>query len=93
VPGIGVRVTLAEGIGPDALLFGESTGRVIVGTDRPEALLERARATGVPAARIGETGGDRLVIAPEGGDPWIDRPVAELRDAWSAGLPRRLAVS
>ncbi|MBW2312927.1 MAG: phosphoribosylformylglycinamidine synthase subunit PurL [Deltaproteobacteria bacterium] len=89
-PGIGARVELRNGIRPDALLFGESTGRVIVATDSPDALLERAHAAGVPAARIGETGGDRVSITPTGGEAWVDIPVQELHAAWAAGLPRRL---
>jgi len=89
-PGPGARVTLREGIRPEALLFGESTGRVIAASEAAPALLERARRAGVPATLVGETGGDRLVIAAEGGGAWIDRPVAELHAAWSRGLPRRL---
>jgi phosphoribosylformylglycinamidine (FGAM) synthase-like enzyme len=92
-PGPGVRVALADRIRPDALLFGESTGRVIVATERPDALLARARAAGVPAARIGATGGERLVIAPDGGEPWVDAPLTELHAAWAMGLPRRLEAS
>jgi phosphoribosylformylglycinamidine synthase II len=47
-----------------AILFGESASRVVVSarTSAVHDVLERARAAGVPAARIGETGGDRLVI-------------------------------
>jgi phosphoribosylformylglycinamidine synthase len=92
-PGPGARVALAGTVRPEALLFGESTGRVLAASEAPDALLARARAAGVPAARIGETGGDRLVIAAEGGGEWIDRPVAELHEAWSGGLPRRLEVA
>jgi len=92
-PGPGARVTLAEGLRPDALLFGESTGRVVVATPVPDAVWEGARAHGVPAARIGETGGERLVIGPPSGRPWIDAPVERLHGIWSRGLPRRLEVS
>jgi len=89
--GPGASIELADRMRPDALLFGESTGRVIVASDAPDALLARARAAGVPAARIGETGGERLRIAsPDGGDAWVDASVAELHAAWASGLPRRL---
>jgi phosphoribosylformylglycinamidine synthase len=74
----------------DALLFGESTGRVLVATDEADALLARAAAAGVPARRIGETGGDRLVIAPAAGPAWIDSELDRLAAIWERALPRRL---
>jgi phosphoribosylformylglycinamidine synthase subunit PurL len=66
-------------------LFGESTGRVLVGTADPDALLARARAADVPSARIGTTGGDRLVI-----DRLIDLEVATLAATFERAIPRRL---
>ena len=87
---VGVRVTLGETLRLDALLFGESTGRVLVASNDPEALLARAAAAGVPARRIGETGGDRLVIAPPGGRPWIDTKLDHIAAIWERALPRRL---
>jgi len=100
---IGARVELADGIRPDALLFGESTGRVLVATGNCDALLERARAADVPARRIGTTGGSRLVIrhAPltvlASGGPsasesmgWIDADLASLEAIWARAIPRRL---
>jgi len=90
---IGADVTLADAIRPDALLFGESTGRVIVTSADPDALIERARAAGVPATRIGTTGGERLRIAPAQGAAWIDAPLAELHAIWSRALPRRLEAA
>jgi phosphoribosylformylglycinamidine synthase subunit PurL len=65
---IGARVELAVAPSPiDALagLFGEAPSRVIVsaGPDRVADILARASAAGVPARRIGETGGDALAIA------------------------------
>jgi hypothetical protein len=45
----------------------------------------------VPAAPIGETGGERLVIGPAaGGAAWIDAPVARLHEIWARAIPRRL---
>jgi len=96
---LGARVVLSDRIRLDALLFGESTGRVIATTDRAGALLERAREAGVPAQRIGETGGERLQIGPPASDEsdgervwWIDRAVTQLRSVWEQGIPRRLEV-
>jgi phosphoribosylformylglycinamidine synthase II len=87
---IGVRVTLSSRLRLDALLFGESTGRVLVGTDDAEGLLARAREARVPAARIGATGGDRLCVGPATGRPWLDVEVARLATLWEQALPRRL---
>jgi phosphoribosylformylglycinamidine synthase len=90
---VGARVALSDAIRPDALLFGESTGRVIAASERAEALLAAAGEAGVPARRIGRTGGERLVIGPPGGEPWIDAGVAELREIWARALPRRLEAA
>ncbi len=87
---IGASIELEGGIRPDALLFGESTGRVVTATANPEALLEAARAVGVPAAVIGRTGGDRLRIGAPGEEAWIDQSVAALRETWQRALPRRM---
>jgi phosphoribosylformylglycinamidine synthase len=86
-------VTLAEAIRPDALLFGEAPGRVVVATADADALLERAAAKGVPARRVGTTGGERLCIASPAGRAWIDTPVAKLHALWENGIPRRLEVA
>ncbi len=90
---VGVRVELAETLRAEALLFGESTGRVVTATAEPERLLALAREHGVPARAIGETGGARLVIAPAGGRAWIDAPLASLHEIWARALPRRLEVA
>jgi phosphoribosylformylglycinamidine synthase len=90
---VGANVTLREEFRPAALLFGESTGRVIVATDDVGALLARAAEHAVPAQRIGDTVGDALRVGPPGGPTWIDTPVAKLRALWENGIPRRLEVS
>ena len=90
---VGLRAELPERLRPDALLFGESTGRVVVSTRDPQALCAAAEAARVPARRIGRTGGERLVIGPDGGEPWIDATVEELRTLWERAIPRRLEVA
>jgi len=90
---VGARVTLDDSIRPDALLFGESTGRVIATTSRPDALLALAAEHEVPARRIGTTGGDALWIGATSGEAWIDSGVARLRAVWENGIPRRLEVA
>jgi phosphoribosylformylglycinamidine synthase subunit PurL len=87
---VGARVELADRLRPDALLFGESTGRVIAATDDAERLLALARERGVPAARVGETGGERLRVGAPGAHPWLDEPIDELQAIWRDAIPRRL---
>ncbi|MGZ4448042.1 MAG: phosphoribosylformylglycinamidine synthase subunit PurL, partial [Nocardioides sp.] len=69
-------------------LFAESTARVLV-TVAPgdeERLADLAARHGVPLTRLGETGGDALVV--EGS---FELPLDELRTAWTATLPAALA--
>jgi phosphoribosylformylglycinamidine synthase len=87
---VGAEVRLEAALRPDALLFGESTGRVIAATGDAAALLRAAQQEGVPAREIGRTGGARLRIAGRGAAPWIDVPVARLRAIFERALPRRL---
>jgi len=87
---VGCEVTLHQSLRLDVLLFGESTGRVVVASREPEALLVLAQERGVPAVRIGTTGGSSLRIAPSRGTPWIDAPLARLASIWERALPRRL---
>jgi phosphoribosylformylglycinamidine synthase II len=89
---VGAAVELVERFRPDALLFGESTGRVVVGTPDAGPLLELARRMKVPARAIGRTGGSRLRIGTGAGAPWIDEPVAALRAIFERAIPRRLAA-
>jgi len=90
LPGVGVRVQFPDVLRPEAWLFGESTGRVLISTAEPEALLRAARSAGLPARRVGETGGERLVIRGESGRLWIDESTEALYHIWSRALPRRL---
>ena len=87
---IGVEIELSDSIRPDALLFGESTGRVIVATQDLEGLEALAAGCGVSLRRIGRTGGPRLVIRPPQGESWIDAELDRLHGLWWNALPRRL---
>jgi phosphoribosylformylglycinamidine synthase len=89
-PRIGARVELADRLRPDALLFGEAPGRVLVATPDAGEVLRRAREQGVPAREVGRTGGERLVIGPVGGPAWIDAPLERLRAIWADAIPRRM---
>jgi phosphoribosylformylglycinamidine synthase II len=83
--GIGVAIEPGAVEGPaHAFFFGEDQGRYVV-TARPgdcEALLAEARRAGVPAARIGTTGGQALELAGEA--PIL---IAALREAFESWFP------
>jgi phosphoribosylformylglycinamidine synthase len=85
---MGARIDLEDGLRPDAMLFGESHGRVVVSARRRHLtrLREVARRAEVPMAVIGEVRGTRLEI----GD-LIALDVAELKQRWTTALPRVLA--
>ena len=87
---VGARVELLDSLRPDALVFGESTGRVVVATADAKQLLALAAQHGIKACRVGTTGGERLAIGPAGARPWIDEPVDALHAIWAGAIPRRL---
>ena len=80
----------------DALLFGESPSRIIVTTapGAAQELLESASQTGVPAALIGEVGGNQLNVSvhSETGHQTctLSLTLQELSDAWEHSFERRL---
>ena len=81
----GVTIDLGELDCPrsDALLFGESHGRVVITTSEAEAgaAIERAKLLGVSAARIGTvTGGETLDIVI--GETHLSWELNELHDVW-----------
>jgi phosphoribosylformylglycinamidine synthase subunit PurL len=70
-------------------LFSESASRAIVSVagGQTKTVLARAAALGVPAAVIGRTGGDRIVMRVDG-DGGIDCTVAEAEQHWTNGLAK-----
>jgi phosphoribosylformylglycinamidine synthase len=86
--GIGFAVTLPGDLPPHLSLFSESASRAVVSVDpgRAERLEELAAALGVPFARIGETGGPRVVI-----DGAIETTVEELATVYEGAIPALLA--
>jgi phosphoribosylformylglycinamidine synthase subunit PurL len=70
-----------------AELFSESASRIVVSVaaSNEEELLKRAAAAGVPARRIGTTGGTRLEIAIQGTKA-IDVTVAAAEHVWATAL-------
>jgi phosphoribosylformylglycinamidine synthase len=94
--GVGATVTLPDvldagdrpaGQAALAALVSESASRALLAAP-PEAADEleaAATAAGVPATRLGATGGDRLIVPGV-----LDLPLAHLRDAYEGALPRAL---
>jgi phosphoribosylformylglycinamidine synthase len=70
-----------------AELFGEGSGRVVLGVapDDLAGVLAAAEAAGVPAVRLGLATGDRVVVKD-----LVDLPLEELRSAWRDRLPAAL---
>jgi phosphoribosylformylglycinamidine synthase len=95
----GIAVTLAEScfdtgeIGAtvelDGSLFSETASRIVVSVSasKEQEVLARARAAGVPARRIGTTGGSRLKISVQG-RATIDVSVAEAEQIWATALEK-----
>jgi phosphoribosylformylglycinamidine synthase II len=74
-----------------ATLFGESASRVIVSVDPAStgAILAEAAKAGIPAAKIGTTGGSRIRIAVAG-EVAIDVPVGDAEEAWASSIGRQI---
>src|SRR5690606_6987325 len=95
--GLGAAVDLAPAAsdgGVDlvaATLFGESASRVIVSVEpaATAAGLEAAARPGVPAARLGTTGGHGLRLGVEG-TTVVDVDVRQAERAWSSAIGRQL---
>jgi phosphoribosylformylglycinamidine synthase subunit PurL len=88
--GNGFAVGLGTDLPAHVALFSESASRVVVSVEPADedALLGIAADHGVPAARVGETGGPRALV-----EGLIDVPVDELIDAWEDSLPSLLGAS
>jgi phosphoribosylformylglycinamidine synthase len=80
-PGLGGRFDLPAGLRPDVLLFSETPSRAIVTTRDELRVAELARRHGVPWARLGVVGGDRLTLV-SGGATLVDLPLERLHEAW-----------
>jgi phosphoribosylformylglycinamidine synthase len=74
----------------DALLFGETQSRVVITCNPLDAVkvVERAKLLGVPAAKIGTVGGDKLAIKTAAGE--FGTPAAELHDTWWNAIARAM---
>jgi phosphoribosylformylglycinamidine synthase len=89
--GIGATVdlTLSRRSEPSVALFSETSSRIVVSVEASQlqAVLALAAQAGVPARRIGTTGGTRLTIAVDG-EKVVDLAVAEAENLWATALAR-----
>jgi phosphoribosylformylglycinamidine synthase subunit PurL len=89
--GLGADVRLDAALRLSALLFGETTGRVVL-SFRPQdegRIRSVAEELGVPLAVVGSVGGARLRISA-GGRTEVDEDVARLRDLWTSAFERAI---
>jgi phosphoribosylformylglycinamidine synthase len=85
---LGARLEIPGDFRADARLFGESASRIILSV-RPadvEQVEQIARARSVPCRRLGDVGGDLLVLQGQGVS--IALPIGTVHHAWSTGLSR-----
>jgi phosphoribosylformylglycinamidine synthase len=80
--GLGAAIELPGALDPHVALFSETPSRMLVTTRDDKALAALAQTHGVPCARIGSVGGDRLSVM-RGGAALIDEPVTDLLEAWT----------
>ena len=79
---IGALLTLPSATNPAAIMFGEDQGRILVTTSDAEAVVARASAANIFAARVGETGGDAVT------GPGFSASLADLRGAHEGFFPK-----
>jgi phosphoribosylformylglycinamidine synthase len=74
----------------DALLFGETQGRIIISVASTDAVkfLERAKILGLAATRLGTVGGDQLEIKTAAKS--ISIPATQLHEAWWSAIARAM---
>ncbi|HEY7499090.1 MAG TPA: phosphoribosylformylglycinamidine synthase subunit PurL [Vicinamibacterales bacterium] len=90
--GIGVAVDLPRSISTAGTLFGESASRAVISV-KPEhlgKLMALAGELGVPAARVGRTGGSSIAIRVDGRSE-LECSLAEAENIWSNALGKYFA--
>jgi phosphoribosylformylglycinamidine (FGAM) synthase-like enzyme len=86
--GIGAEIAPPQGELPlHGFLFGEDQARYVLTTATPDALLAEAAAAGIPATRLGVTGGAALTVRGAGAIS-----TSELRQVNEAWLPAYMAA-
>ena len=89
--GAEIDLSTVEDVRLDALLFGESHGRVVITTSELDAVkaVERAKLLGVPAQRIGTVGGKQLKLRTSTGEHHWE--VVGLHDLWWNSIGNAMA--
>ncbi len=87
--GIGAALELDSDLRSEFLLFHEGPSRILVSTDKPEAVEEIARKHGVAAPRIGATIGSGVVVRNRG-TVLVDREIERLKGLWAGALEKAL---
>jgi phosphoribosylformylglycinamidine synthase len=89
--GAQIDLSFAAATRLEALLFGETQGRVVISVapDDVVKVVERAKILELPAAKIGTVGGADLSIKIP--DTEVKAPVAELHDLWWNAIARAMA--
>jgi phosphoribosylformylglycinamidine synthase subunit PurL len=80
--GVGCSVSSISG---HAELFSELPSRIVVATESPDQVLERAARAGVDAVVLGRAGGDHLIV-----EGLCRLGIGELSAAFVGALPRAL---
>ncbi|HEX5033979.1 MAG TPA: AIR synthase related protein, partial [bacterium] len=89
-PDLGIDAVLekaGEGMAIAELLFGEGASRILLSVKSGKAaiLQELAAAAGLPLHRLGAVQKGRFRLGP-----WLDLPIARLREVWDKGFERIL---
>ena len=71
----------------DALLFGESQGRILVSVSQRDSFLQAAEQAGVPARSIGTSDSSGRLKVSVAGDEILDSDVSGLCEAWAQSIP------
>jgi phosphoribosylformylglycinamidine synthase subunit PurL len=85
---IGAVLEAPAGIAAHAFWFGEDQARYLVTANRAEAIVQRAKAAGVPIMRLGATGGRVVALGDE-----RPLPIDDLRARFEDWLPAYMAGS
>ncbi len=85
--GAALPVAVGDPLAATALLYGEAPSRIVISVspERWDEMVALADAAGLPIARLGTVGGERLRLAA-----LLDVPVGKLAEAWRGGLARAL---
>jgi phosphoribosylformylglycinamidine synthase len=90
--GTGAAVTLDSALRPEFLLFHEGPSRILIATEKPDAVAAIAAKHGVACPRIGDTISGHVRIASPGGT-LVDVPIHRLQEGWEHALERMLEGS